>query len=77
MCSNSCNPAVGDRTGRERDDHMSSTKKVKLTLLREPKTADDIDALFKALTGSQVPMTEEERRKVEAILAEPPQGMTR
>jgi hypothetical protein len=56
---------------------MSSTKTVKLTLLREPKTADDIDALFKALTGSQVPMTEEERRQVEAILAEPPQGMTR
>jgi hypothetical protein len=56
---------------------MSSTQKAKLTLLRQPETADDIDALFRALTGSQAPMTEEERRQVEAILAEPPQGMTR
>jgi hypothetical protein len=51
----------------------SSTKaKTKLTLMREPTTADDIDALFKALTGSEVPMTEEERSEVEAILAEEP-----
>jgi hypothetical protein len=48
----------------------TKAKKAELMLVREPYTADDIDALFKALTGSQTPMTEEERRQVEAILAE-------
>jgi hypothetical protein len=51
---------------------MSKAKKAELTLLKAPQTADDIDALFRALTGSQEPMTEDERKQVEAILAEPP-----
>jgi hypothetical protein len=54
---------------------MSKARKAELTLVKMPQTADDIDALFRALTGSQEPMTEEERKQVEAILAElPPSG---
>jgi hypothetical protein len=54
------------------------SEKVELALLKvEDPTADDIDALFRALTRSQEPMTEDERKQVEAILAELPPKTTR
>jgi hypothetical protein len=48
---------------------MSKDKKAELTLVQPPETAAEIEAMYRALAGSKKPMTEAQRKEIEAILA--------